>query len=235
MSWILFNENGMMFLLRWFHYLSGVTWIGLLYYFNFAHGSYMAEADAAAKPSTVMKLLPRVLWWFRWGAMMTLLTGAIILTKKISEFPSFADFLATSYGITISIGAIFGITMWANVWFIIWPKQKIVIKSATQVAGGGAALPEVAAAAARAGVASKTNTVFSIPMLFFMGAASHLPLAIRAESKIGLMWTLVLLFWAGFEINAIKGKVGYMNTVKNTIIAGFLLMAAIYIVLEVCL
>ena len=235
MSWILFDGNGLMFLLRWFHYLFGVTWIGLLYYFNFAHGSYMAEADAAAKPSTVMKLLPRVLWWFRWGAMGTLLTGALILGKKIGDFPSFGEFIATSYGITISIGALFGITMWANVWFIIWPNQKVVIKSATQVAGGGAALPEAAACAARAGVASKTNTVFSVPMLFFMGAASHLPLLIRDESKTGLMWALILLFWAGFEGNALKGKVGYMNTVKNTIIAGFLLMAAIYLTLVVCL
>lgn len=235
MTWSLFNADGLMFLLRWLHFFFGITWIGILYYFNFVQGAFMAEADAGAKANVLTKLLPRALWWFRWGAMWTMATGVIILTMKAHQYPSFGEFANSSYGIAILTGALFALTMWANVWFIIWPNQKVVIASATQVAQGGAALPTAAASGAKALLASRTNTLLSVPMLFFMGAASHLPLSVTETSKLGLLWAIILIIWAAIEGNALKGKLGYMTTIKGVITAGFVLTAVVYAVIEVCI
>ncbi|MFN7727920.1 MAG: urate hydroxylase PuuD [Bdellovibrio sp.] len=235
MSWTLLSENGLMFLIRWLHYFFGVIWIGHLYYFNFVQGAYMAEADAPSKVSLQTKLLPKALWWFRWGAMGTMLTGVLYLGHRIMQFPSLHDYLMTSYGLIITIGSILGLTMWANVWFVIWPNQKVVIQSATLVSQGGAALPSAAPAGARAMVTSRINTVLSIPMLFFMGAASHLPFALREESKMGLFWILFGVIWAGLVFWGLKGKAGVLQTLRNTLIAGFALIAVLYVLLEVTL
>lgn len=235
MAWSLFTIDGLMFLMRWLHFFFGIMWIGHLYYFNFTQGGFMAEADAGAKSNVLTKLLPRALWWFRWGAMWTMATGVVILVYKAHQYPSWGDFLASSYGIAITVGAVFGLTMWANVWFVIWPAQQIVIKSATQVAGSGAALPEAAAAAPRALLASRTNTLFSVPMLFYMGASSHLPFAVTETSKLGLMWILLGLVWGGLEVNALKGKLGPITTVKGVITYGFVLTAVVYVIMEVCI
>jgi uncharacterized membrane protein len=89
----------------------------------------------------------------------------------------------------IGTGALMGTFMWANVWFVIWPAQKVVIASAEQIAGGGEAIPEAAARGARAGTASRINTLFSIPMLFFMGSASHLQ-SLLANSSTSVSGTI---------------------------------------------
>lgn len=151
-------------LLRWGHLLAGVTWIGLLYYFNLVQGEYFKEADGGAKSDAIQKLVPRALWWFRWGAMVTVLTGLAIM-----------GFRGATGSLDIYIGALLGVIMFANVWLIIWPNQRTVIASATQVANGGPALPEAADALATAGMASRTNALFSVPMLYFMGASTHFP------------------------------------------------------------
>lgn len=231
MSLPLFTLDGIAFLLRWFHFFFGVTWIGLLYYFNFVQGSAMAEADAGTKSGVTRVLVPRALWWFRWGAMWTMVTGLLILMIKGHQ--SGFEVYASSWGIYILIGAVLGLTMWANVWFIIWPKQKIVIASATQVAGGGQALPAAAAAAPKATIASRTNTLLSIPMLFFMGAASHLPLVVTPESNISAAVGVLIVLWLLVEGNAIKGKLGPMQTVKGVITSGFVLTGIIYAILAV--
>ena len=96
------------FLLRWFHYLGGITWIGLLYYFNFVQGPFMAEADPAAKSTATQKLLPRALVWFRGGAIVTFLTGLAILGKRLGESPLGAGAWSTPWAITILTGALFG-------------------------------------------------------------------------------------------------------------------------------
>ena len=151
-------------LLRWGHLLAGITWIGLLYYFNLVQGEFFKEADAAAKSDVIQKLVPRALSWFRWGAVVTLLTGLGMLGIR-----------GGGGSIDIYVGSLLGIMMFTNVWLIIYPNQKIVIASTTQVANGGEALPEAAEALAAAGLASRTNALFSVPMLYFMGASSHFP------------------------------------------------------------
>ena len=151
----LFSEYGVNYLFRWGHVLFGIVWIGLLYYFNFVQTEYFKEADPAHRSGAIQKLVPRALWWFRWGAAFTFLTGLYLLYVLHG---------ALTYDITV--GATLGTLMAIKVWFIIWPNQKVVIASATQVAEGGEALPEAAAAAPKAALASRTNTLFSIPMLF---------------------------------------------------------------------
>src|SRR5207302_7688260 len=126
----------------------------------------MAEADAATKSGATQKLVPRALWWFRWSAAVTFLSGATILGLRRASW-------SDPWGLTILTGAAFGTVMLANVWRVIWPNQKIVIASAVAAASGGQANAAAPAAARRAFLASRTNVVFSIPMLFFMGAASH--------------------------------------------------------------
>jgi uncharacterized membrane protein len=230
----LLNLDGFMFILRWLHFFFGVMWIGYLYYFNFTQGSFMAEADPAAKSGVVTKLVPRALYWFRWGAMWTFASGLLYLMLRGHQAGSVLVY-TSSWGVAILTGALLGITMWANVWFIIWPNQKIVIKSATQVASGGSAIPEAAAAGARSTLASRTNTLFSIPMLFFMGAASHLALPVTSETNFAVLAAAIGVIWAALEFNALKGKLGPMTTVKGVITSGFVLTLIFYVVIEVCL
>src|SRR2546426_8334152 len=159
------------FLLRWLHFLAGITWIGLLYYFNFVQGPFMAEADGATKSAATQKLVPRALWWFRWGAMFTFLSGAAIITKRVLQAPPGTSVMTSPWGEAIFTGALFGTLMFLNVWAVIWPKQKIVIASAVAAAGGGQANP-AAAVAGRAGfLAAGPNVAFSMPMFFFLPAA----------------------------------------------------------------
>ena len=222
------TQAGLLMVLRWFHFLASITWIGLLYYLNFVQGSFFAETDATTKSNAIQKLLPRVLWWFRWAAMVTFLAGVAYLGLN-------ADVLANSlsYRVPILIGAGLGTLMWANVWFIIWPAQKVVIASATQVAKGGQAIPEAAARAARASVASRTNVLFSIPMLFFMGATQHLGVRVDADVNLWILTAVLAVIIGALEINAIKGKTGPMTSVKGVIHCGFALAVVLYIVMEV--
>ena len=150
------------FLVRWGHVLFGIVWIGMLYYFNFVQGGYFKEASPEALADAKAKLAPSALWWFRWGAMFTFITGLYLLHVVTGNGQ------LNNY---IIVGALMGTLMFINVWAVIWPAQKIVIASATQVAHGGEALPEAAGAAPKAALASRTNVLFSAPMLFFMGSS----------------------------------------------------------------
>ena len=233
MASALLSMDGFSFLLRFLHYFFGVMWIGHLYYFNFTQGSAMAQADAATKSGITTKLLPIALYWFRWGAMWTMATGVLILGLKGHQ--SGWGVYASSWGVSILVGATLGLTMWANVWFVIWPNQQIVMKSANQVATGGTALPEAAKAGPAALLASRTNTLFSIPMLFFMGAASHLNYSVTPETNLGALAAVLFVLWAALEGNALKGKLGPMQTPKGVITCGFALTAAIYVIMAVIL
>jgi uncharacterized membrane protein len=227
----LFSLDGLLFVLRWLHFFFGVTWIGLLYYFNFVQGAFFAETDAATKSGAIQKLVPRALWWFRYAALYTMLTGILYLGLKGHLAGSFEIF-ATSWGVSILTGATLGMVMGCNVWFIIWPNQQIVIQSATQAAQGGQALPNAAAAGAKAGLASRTNTLFSIPLLFFMGAASHLPMALGPTPNFMVLTIVMALIIGAIELNAIKGKTGPMTTIKGVIHCGFALSLVMYFAME---
>ncbi len=215
------------YLARWGHFLFGITWIGLLYYFNFIQGAYFKEAEDSARVDAFTKLVPRAMWYFRWAALMTFLTGIILLA-----------YLGQATSVDITLGAVLGTLMFLNVWLIIWPNQRILIESNQKVKDGGEALPEAAAAAPKALLASRTNTMFSFPMLFLMGSSAHLPTSagvghgmLTQASALQLVVPLILI--AILELNAIVGKQGPMASVKGVIICGLVLTAVLFGLLEV--
>lgn len=214
------------FFMRWLHYFFGIIWIGHLYYFNFTQVPFFGETDASTKSNAIQKLVPRALWWFRWGALFTFLTGLVMLSIWGARMGGAA--MQTSFGLFICVGALLGTLMFLNVWLIIWPAQKIVIESTTLVAQGKPALPEAAAAGGRALLASRTNTLFSIPMLFFMGAASHLPLPSDDVSSYTTALGGASVIIALLQANAMKGKLGPMASVKGVIHAGVGLVAVLF-------
>ena len=195
------------FIFRWAHVMFGITWIGLLYYFNFIQGEYFKEAEADAKADAVKKLAPRALWWFRWGAMFTFLTGLSLLHQVGAS----TNVLGMPM---IWMGALAGTFMFLNVWLIIWPNQKIVLG---MVDGDGPA------AAAKAGLASRTNTLLSGPMLMGMLGSKHLVLSGGSDAGFYIAIAIIV----ALELNAIVGKMGPMASVKGVIHCSIALTAVL--------
>ena len=220
------------FFLRWIHFLAGITWIGILYYFNFVQTPFFAETEGPVRTGAVQKLVPRALWWFRWGAMVTFLAGILMYLMRLGQMGGGA-FYASQYGLAITLGSLIGTVMFLNVWLVIWPNQQIVIASTNQVAQGGQALPTAAGAARRAALTSRTNTVFSIPMLFFMGAAAHYPSLVGPGGAHGVFWVLALIITAAVEYNALVGTQGPtkkpLDSISGALWAGFILTAIFYV------
>ena len=204
-------ENAIGFIFRYFHVLAGITWIGMLYYFNFVQTEYFKEAEADAKKDAMAKLAPRALWWFRWGAMVTFITG-LYLFHKLGAFSNLD--LAP-----IWVGALAGTFMFLNVWLIIWPNQQVVL---------GMKEGDGPSSAAKAGLASRTNTLFSGPMLLGMLGSKHLALPLGGAST-GLYLALGLIVL--LEINALVGKQGPMTSVKGVIHMSALLTIVIWALL----
>ncbi|MBI4386769.1 MAG: urate hydroxylase PuuD [Elusimicrobia bacterium] len=174
MAYADFYTNFHLFM-RWLHVIAGIAWIGHLYFFNFVNVPLQGALDDAAKKAVNPKLMPRALWWFRWGAMVTFLAGLILFTMIYMYTPgmgfgpsaSFSDEMGvTGRGVWILMGMLLGTIMWFNVWFVIWPIQKKILS-------GRASAEELPALRKRAGLFSRTNTYLSGPMLFGMLAANH--------------------------------------------------------------
>ena len=203
------------FLARWGHGLFGITWIGMLYYFNFVQGGYFKEASPEALADAKAKLAPKALWWFRWGAMFTFITG-VILFAGVHHNSQMNNY--------IFIGVVMGTLMAANVWIVIWPKQKIALGL---VEGG-----DKAAAAGKALLASRTNTLFSAPMLFGMFASKH-PTGLTdagVSGGVGLYVALAIILL--LELNGLKGKQGPLTTVRGVIVSSLVLTAVLVLVLN---
>ncbi len=158
------------FFFRWLHVLSGVMWIGLLWYFNFVQIPNMPKIPDEQKPAIGKVIAPATLWWFRWGAMATIATGLIL--AFMNDYLVQAITLGLMDGVAkhtmIGIGMWLGTIMWFNVWFVIWPNQKKALGMVEVSA------EEKAAAARTAMLFSRTNTLLSIPMLFAMVSAQNL-------------------------------------------------------------
>jgi uncharacterized membrane protein len=224
------------FLSRFGHILSGITWIGLLYFFNYVQTPAFAEMSADGRSEAMRKITLRALWWFRYAALLTFLFGLSIIAVQGDQTDSFFQ---GQHGVAILTGMLFGITMFLNVWGVIWRHQKVIIGSAESVANGGEADPRAAELAKPAARASRCNTLFSFPMLFFMVFAPHG--AGWWDEPIGstiVYWILVLLIWAFIEASAL-GLIGgfdsrfnteVFNDHRRTIISGFVLLAVIYFV-----
>jgi uncharacterized membrane protein len=227
----LFTQDGLVMVLRFIHFFAGVAWIGHLYYFNFVQGAFMPEVDATVKNNVFAKLVPRAMWWFRWGAAFTFISGLIMLLITGKELGG--DFLQTSYGIFIYAGALLGTIMFLNVWLIIWPIQKGLISNGSIALAGGTPDAVAAAKAPKALLASRTNTMFSIPLLFFMGSARHMPLTIPDGFNPSLVIGVITALILALEFNAIKGKLGPLTTVKGVIHCGLILMIVLYGIIEI--
>ena len=162
--------------LIWLHVFAGITWIGLLYYFNFVQVQALSAAasdDGGPSGAAITRYVaPRALWWFRWGALVTWLAGFTFLLHKQDTINVFSLGLVPGggdamYGLTLGIGAWLGSIMLFNVWIVIWPNQKKVLGMVE------ASAEEVNRARRTAFLFSRTNTLLSIPMLASMVGAGH--------------------------------------------------------------
>ena len=196
---------------RSLHVLFGIAWIGLLYYFNFVQGEYVKIADPDAKADVFKKLAPNALWWFRWAALFTFLTGVILLHQ-----------IYVRIGTEIILGATMGTIMMLNVWGIIWRNQKIVL---------GMKEGDAVAAGAKAGLASRTNTLFSVPMLMYMVYSVH-------GGNVGMGISMNALYLGlgiilAIEANAIWGKmVPAITSVRAVIISSFALAIVLKVITD---
>ena len=165
-----FDKSYWSFLFRWLHVLSGVMWIGILWYFNFVQIPNMGKIPDEQKPAITGVIAPAALFWFRWGAMATLITGLIVayLNGYIADAITIGLMDNVPKHTAIGIGMWLGTIMWFNVWFIIWPNQKKAL-GIVQVEAA-----EKAKAGRTAMLFSRTNTMLSIPMLYAMVAAQNL-------------------------------------------------------------
>ena len=159
----------------WLHVLAGITWIGLLYYFNFvqvpALGEAASDSDGPGPAAISRYVAPRALSWFRWGALVTWITGATFLLHKGQLVNAVLLGLNSDpinqYALTIGVGAWLGTIMLFNVWVLIWPNQKKVLGMVE------ASADEIAKAKNTAFLASRSNTLMSIPMVMSMVGAGH--------------------------------------------------------------
>jgi uncharacterized membrane protein len=153
---------------RWTHFLAGITWIGLLYFFNLINAGFLKALDAGQKGVVIPKLMPNALWWFRHGATVTVLAGLVLIFMLHWPITGPGDW-------AIWLGGLLGIIMMVNVHAIIWPCQREIIRMTAESAQTGKPTPpEMAGLARKALLASRVNFLLSIPMLFFMAAAGHL-------------------------------------------------------------
>jgi uncharacterized membrane protein len=212
---IIISRTGGAFVSRWLHVIVGITWIGLLYYFNFVQVPAFAEMEAAARNNALDKLAWRALWWFRWAAAATLATGILILLfqKEGDKSQLFSgDYFKSVPGMAIATGVLLAVTMFFNVWLVIWPNQRKVINNARNVQAGGEADPDAAAAGRKALLASRMNAIFSFTMLMFMVGTAHffLPGNFKAFPSGGdraTYWIIALVIWLVLELNAL-GVIG---------------------------
>ena len=244
---IIISRDGGAFLSRWLHVVVGLTWIGLLYYFNFVQVPAFAEMEAAARNNAVDKLASRALWWFRWAAVATLVTGIMILLfqKAGDKSQIFSgDYWKSTPGISIATGILLALTMFLNVWLVIWPNQRKVIANARNVQAGGEADPEAATAGRKALLASRMNAIFSLPMLFFMVGTSHFLggffKPFPSGSDRAVYWIIAIVIWGVLELKALGvggTKPGGLNAIYDThraaLVTGFILVVVYYVLFYV--
>src|SRR4051795_9530941 len=190
-------------LIRFAHIMFGIVWLGHLYFFNLVNVPFQADLDKELKPKVNPKLLLRAFWWFRWGAMYTFLFGLVLFFYKYLYQGLF--FNAEGGGVSVRAGWIMfamllGLIMWFNVWFVIWPRQKLILGGLA----AGTPHPDAAKLAATAGKASRFNTYASGPMLFGM----IVPNNYSGWSHSGMVLALILGigFWFGMIKRSFKVK-----------------------------
>jgi uncharacterized membrane protein len=206
----LFSKSGIHWILRWWHVVFGVAWIGLLYYFNFVQVPSFPKMEASHRNGAIDKLVPQALWYFRFAALATAATGIIMLGLYSGGDDSVYSF-SGGYGHSIYMGSFIGLVMLANVWLVIWPNQQVVIANARGLLEGKAADPAAAGSGRKALLGSRTNAIFSIPMLMFMTGAQNFFAGTEIDSSGRLIvWIVVVAIVAVLELSAL-GFIGGME------------------------
>jgi uncharacterized membrane protein len=188
-------------LLRFGHIVFGIIWIGHLYFLNLVNVPLQADLDKELKPKVNPKLLLRVFWWFRWGAMYTFIFGWLLFGYKYGHQKLLmVNGELSNRGIWILFGGLLATIMWANVWFVIWPRQKLILGGLVK----GTPHPDAANMAATALKASRFNLYASGPMLFGMIVPNNDP----GRSPLALILALIVGvgFWFGLVKRSFKIK-----------------------------
>lgn len=243
----IFKSDGLWGAFRMAHVIVAIMWMGLLWFFNFVQTPAYAEMEPPARNSALDKVTWRAMWWFRWAAAATVLFGVLIIAVK----PKFYDgdyWFHTAAGASLLVGILFGITMLLNVWLVIWPAQQTVIGNARNVLAGNEADPSAAAAGRKGAMASRQNTIFSLPLLVAMVGASHFYSAAHFGSTLSGGKTIVyiligIVVLAVLEANALgyisgTGNTGLnviYETHKNAMYTGFGLIVLFYVLAEILL
>ena len=194
-------------LIRWLHVIAGITWIGHLYFFNLVNVPLQGALEDATKKMINPQLMPRALWWFRWGAMTTFLAGVVLFILIYMYTPGVGfgptSLFVDSDGITaramwILFGMLLATIMWFNVWFVIWPAQKRLLTGKVPSA-------DIPAVRKRAMLASRTNTFLSAPMLLGMLAPAHYG-AMNGAVFLGVIAVGVVAVWISIRASYKVGK-----------------------------
>ena len=243
----IFSRAGLWGAFRMAHVIVAIMWMGLLWFFNFVQTPAYSEMDAAARNNAFDKLTWRAMWWFRWAAAATVLFGVLIIAVKPKIYDGDYWFHSAA-GASLLVGILFGITMLLNVWLVIWPAQQVVIGNARNVLAGNEADPAAAAAGRKGAMASRQNTIFSLPLLVAMVGASHFYNFAHFGSSLSGGKTVVyiligIIVLAVLEANALgfisgTGNTGLnviYETHKNAIYAGTILIVFFYVLAEILL
>jgi len=228
---------------RWIHIVAGIAWIGLLYYFNFVQVPALAALgdNAGARNEALDKIARRALWWFRWAALLTFLTGILITAEP--DYWSAGMSVAGNTGILT--GMLIGTVMLLNVWGVIWRNQKVVLANAVNVLAGQSADPGAAPAGRKAFMASRQNTIFSLVLVWFMTFKSHAPYTAEhmGGGRLAVYWIITVIILGVLEVNALgllpwkfdvkKGLNTIYESVQNALVAGFVLWAVFLILWEI--
>ncbi len=245
----IFHRIGLSEAFRISHVIVAMMWMGLLWFFNFVQTPAYAEMEAGSRNDAFDKLTWRALWWFRWSAAATIVFGLLIIAIAPKGSYNKDFWIHTTAGPGLAIGILFGLVMFLNVWLVIWPNQQVVIANARTLKSGGEANPNAAASARAGAMASRQNTIFSLPLLVFMVGAAHFyavgpsfgaPIS-GGKSLVYILIGIAVL--AVLELNALgmisgRGNTGLnviYETHKNAMYAGFALIAAFYILAEILL
>jgi len=240
------------FAFRWLHIVAGICWIGLLYYFNLVQVPGLAGYgdEGKARNITIDQIARRALWWFRWAAIATLVTGILITGLVENYFENFmgeGSSAGIGHDVAISVGMVLGILMAANVWMVIWKNQKVVVANAANVLAGKEVDPSAAGAGRKALLVSRQNFIFSFSMLFYMVGAAHFYSGAFGDATSSNAWTFFIVscvIIALLQINALGllGGTAATNKLlwpyeshKNALITGGVLWLVLWLLSEMLL
>jgi uncharacterized membrane protein len=239
-----FGPNGAgQVLARWAHYLTGAAWIGLLCYFNFVQVPAFHQLTDAVRADVLREVTARAMSWRRWSALATAATGLVILLLQDPYDGDYLEYLGTARGTAVAFGSLLGLLMLGNVWLVIVRNQSIVIDSAQQALSGRGARPDAPLAAKRLARAERCNVLFSIPMLWFMGAAPHFAdgafrfTTLPGQDYIGAAWVVFIIVVGVVELSALGQIGGYDSTTNrllfdsagSSILGGLIMWAILWI------